>query len=349
MIDSNQTTYDIDNESPGILPNWMFHVFIPALYIFICVFGIIGNGIVIIVTLKCRAAKWVPDAYILNLASADCLFLLGLPFLAYFNSKKQWMFGDFSCRIIMGIDGLNMFTGIFTLTAMSVDRYIAVVHPVWAKTHRTVTTARMVCLGLWTLSGLSSIPLWLYAKTMTFEGETVCNVICSEYIKQIFVIYAFILGFVLPIFAITVSYVNIMKFIVRRTNRVHSGVRIGRVGVMILLAVGLFCICWFPFWITQLRITLTESGTRTKALQVSYFLTTSLTYVNSALNPVVYAYLRHDFRQNIASLWRKHTPSIAIHGSTRKVEQKTRKTQFYLPQRATAKCSSSRQTHVVKN
>ncbi|XP_077989264.1 somatostatin receptor type 5-like [Glandiceps talaboti] len=318
MSESNQTN-EFDNEGIGVLPYWMFHFFIPTFYTIICVSGLIGNTIVIFVVVRCRAWKWVPDVYIFNLAAADCLFLLGLPFLAYFNSTKKWMFGDILCKIITGIDGLNMFTGIFTLTAMSVDRYVAVVHPIWSKTHRTVEMARIVCIVLWILSGLASVPLWIYAKTQTFAGVTVCNVVCPGYIKKTFVIYAFALGFVLPLLIVTISYVNIVLFLYNGTRRPQSRHRIGRVGVMILLAICLFVICWSPFWITQVMITLTNSDDRTKALKVAYFFTTSLTYVNSCLNPVVYTYVRRDFRETITKLLRKgfkSTPRIVINEHT---------------------------------
>ncbi|XP_077989262.1 somatostatin receptor type 5-like [Glandiceps talaboti] len=311
--DCNST---FDNEGLGVLPQWVFHGFIPTYYTVVCLGGLLGNGIVILVILNYPVMKVVPNIYILNLASADSLFLLGLPFLAYFNTTRKWIFGDLMCRLVLVIDGMNQFTGMFTLTAMSVDRYFAIVHSVWSKKYRTIKKARIVCLLMWLLSGMATIPFWIYARTQTFDDVTVCNVICSTSIQRMYIITTFIIGFGLPIVIISVCYVRIIAYLVIGSRR-HRRIRIGRVAIMILLAVALFLLCWTPFWITQLMIVFVPPKSRTKALKIAYFCCPFLIYANSCLNPVVYTYVRQDFRQFITKIFRRslsQKPSIQING-----------------------------------
>ncbi|XP_006757516.1 PREDICTED: somatostatin receptor type 3 [Myotis davidii] len=104
-------------------------VLIPLVYLVVCVVGLLGNSLVIYVVLRHTASPSVTNVYILNLALADELFMLGLPFLAAQNALSYWPFGSLMCRLVMAVDGINQFTSIFCLTVMSVDRYLAVVHP----------------------------------------------------------------------------------------------------------------------------------------------------------------------------------------------------------------------------
>ena len=57
-------------------------ILIPLVYLVVCVVGLLGNSLVIYVVLRQTATPSVTNVYILNLALADELFMLGLPFLA---------------------------------------------------------------------------------------------------------------------------------------------------------------------------------------------------------------------------------------------------------------------------
>uniref|UniRef100_A0A8C5ZMZ2 G-protein coupled receptors family 1 profile domain-containing protein n=1 Tax=Marmota marmota marmota TaxID=9994 RepID=A0A8C5ZMZ2_MARMA len=133
-------------------------VLIPLVYLVVCVVGLLGNSLVIYVVLRHTASPSVTSVYILNLALADELFMLGLPFLAAQNALSYWPFGSFMCRLVMAVDGINQFTSIFCLTVMSVDRYLAVVHPARSARWRTAPVARTVSAAAWATSLQMSIP-----------------------------------------------------------------------------------------------------------------------------------------------------------------------------------------------
>ncbi|XP_002732794.1 somatostatin receptor type 4-like [Saccoglossus kowalevskii] len=284
------------------LPEWIFHFFMPSLFSVVCATGIIGNSLVIFVFLKYMPSNIVPNVYILNLASTDLIIMLELPFLTYFNTTRRWVFGDVMCRIVMGIDGLNVFTGIFTLAVMSVDRYLAIVHAVWSKNHRSVTQARLICLFMWCASIAITLPLWMYAQTQTFGVDTMCNVLCPEEVERIFSIYSFVLGFCTPLMIILLCYLRILIFLAncrRKNSHGNRHSKLGKVGILVLLAVVLFIVCWFPFWLGQIMV---FAGRNTFAVRIVYYVGHSLTYANCCLNPLVYIYVRQDFRQHLKKI-----------------------------------------------
>uniref|UniRef100_A0ABM0GN08 Somatostatin receptor type 3-like n=1 Tax=Saccoglossus kowalevskii TaxID=10224 RepID=A0ABM0GN08_SACKO len=210
----------------------------------------------------------VPNLYMLNLACADFLFLLWLPFIAYFNTTKRWIFGSIMCKIVMGIDGVNTFTGIFTLTAMAINRYSAVVNLTWSKKGRSFQKTRTACFIIWLLAAIISMPLWLYSRTETFRGVTVCSVICNA---------------------------NTGKP-QRRRRQFH----VGRVSAMVIAAVVLFLVCWLPFWVVRILLLYRKHITNPSlCLQIAYYISVFTSATNSCLNPIVYAYFKHDFKNAI--------------------------------------------------
>lgn len=96
---------------------------LPIIYALICASGVLANGLVISVVLGCKQ-KVVSDIYILNLAVADLLFLVGMPFIIHQLLQEQgWIFGDFLCWAATTIDLNNQFSSVAIVTLLCIDRY----------------------------------------------------------------------------------------------------------------------------------------------------------------------------------------------------------------------------------
>lgn len=114
--------------------------------------------------------KTATNIYIFNLALADALATSTLPFQSAKYLMRTWPFGELLCKIIIAIDYYNMFTSIFTLTMMSVDRYIAVCHPVRALEFRTPVKAKLINVCIWILSSAIGIPIMIIAVTRVTDS-----------------------------------------------------------------------------------------------------------------------------------------------------------------------------------
>lgn len=115
--------------------------------------------------------KTATNIYIFNLAMADALVTTTMPFQSTEYLMNSWPFGDVLCKIVISIDYYNMFTSIFTLTMMSVDRYIAVCHPVKALDFRTPLKAKIINICIWLLSSSVGISAIVLGGTKVREGE----------------------------------------------------------------------------------------------------------------------------------------------------------------------------------
>uniref|UniRef100_A0A8B9QUC2 G-protein coupled receptors family 1 profile domain-containing protein n=1 Tax=Anas platyrhynchos TaxID=8839 RepID=A0A8B9QUC2_ANAPL len=87
--------------------------------------------------------KTATNIYIFNLALADALATSTLPFQSAKYLMETWPFGELLCKVV-----------IFTLTMMSVDRYVAVCHPVKALDFRTPAKAKIINVCIWVLSSV---------------------------------------------------------------------------------------------------------------------------------------------------------------------------------------------------
>lgn len=125
--------------------------------------GLTGNTLAIYVVLRYAKMKTVTNIYILNLAVADELYIIGLPFLTTQNVLSYWPFGSFLCRVVMTADSMNQFTSIFCLTVMSMDRYLAVVHPIRSTKWRHPRVAKAVSAAVWAVSFIVVLPVVIFS------------------------------------------------------------------------------------------------------------------------------------------------------------------------------------------
>ncbi|XP_008854382.1 somatostatin receptor type 5 [Nannospalax galili] len=276
-------------------------VLVPVLYLLVCTVGLGGNALVIYVVLRHAKMKTVTNVYILNLAVADVLLMLGLPFLATQNAISYWPFGSFLCRLVMTLDGINQFTSIFCLTVMSVDRYLAVVHPLRSARWRRPRIAKLASAAVWAFSLLMSLPLLVFADVQ--EGWGTCNLSWPEPVGlwgAAFITYTSVLGFFGPLLVICLCYLLIVVKVKAAGVRVGSSRRRRserKVTRMVVVVVLVFVGCWLPFFIVNivnLAFTLPEEP----ASAGLYFFVVVLSYANSCANPLLYGFLSDNFRQS---------------------------------------------------
>ncbi|XP_064412075.1 mu-type opioid receptor [Latimeria chalumnae] len=246
--------------------------------------------------------KTATNIYIFNLALADALATSTLPFQSINYMMGTWPFGDSLCKIVMSIDYYNMFTSIFTLTTMSVDRYIAVCHPVKALDFRTPRNAKIVNVCNWILSSAIGLPVMLMATSINEKGIINCTMKFPHptwYWDNLLRICVFIFAFIMPVLIITVCYgLMILRL---KSVRMLSGSKekdrnLRRITRMVLVVVAVFIICWTPihiYVIIKALIAVPPSLFQT----ITWHICIALGYTNSCLNPVLYAFLDENFKR----------------------------------------------------
>ncbi|KAM9426327.1 somatostatin receptor type 2-like [Pholidichthys leucotaenia] len=277
---------------------------ITFIYFMVCTVGLCGNALVIYVILRYAKMKTVTNIYILNLAVADVLCMMSLPFIALQLALVHWPFGQALCKLIMTVDSLNQFTSIFSLMVMSIDRYLAVVHPIRSTKWRKPQAARLINLTVWGISLLVNLP------TLIFSGLNkvpVCGIVWPEpqdVYYTAFIFYTFFIGFFLPLAVICLCYLLIIVKVkssglrVGSTKRKRSERKVTR---MVSIVVAVFVLCWLPFYVFNVA-SVTSSIHPTSAVKSTFDFVVVLGYANSCANPVLYAFLSDNFKKSFQNV-----------------------------------------------
>uniref|UniRef100_A0A8C7J855 Si:zfos-169g10.2 n=1 Tax=Oncorhynchus kisutch TaxID=8019 RepID=A0A8C7J855_ONCKI len=274
-------------------------VLIPLIYVAVCVIGLVGNTLVIYIVLHYVRTESVTNIYILNLAIADELFMLGLPFLAVQNALLSWPFGSLMCRVVMTVDAINQFTAIFCLTVMSIDRYLAVVHPIRSSWWRRPHVAKAVNAAVWAVSFVVVLPVVVFADVLEDDGN--CSIVWpepAEVWKASFIVYTCTVGFFGPLLVICLCYLLIVIKVRNAGKRARSTSSRRRkserkITRMVVVVVAVFVLCWLPFYILNIVNLLILLPGEFRGL---YYFVVVLSYANSCANPIIYGFLSDNFK-----------------------------------------------------
>ncbi|CAL1290535.1 unnamed protein product [Larinioides sclopetarius] len=293
---------------PDMRPPYIVVEFAKILYGIVFLVGLCGNSLVIYVVLRFSKMQTVTNMYIFNLALADEMFLTGLPFLIATMTFNYWPFGRLMCKVYMTTTSINQFTSSLLLTVMSADRYVAVCHPISSPRYRTPFIAKFICLTAWTVSALLMVPIYIYANILENGSTMSCNIYWPESAfmngQKAFTLYSFTLGFAIPLVLILLFYFLVICKLrtVGPKNRSKEKKRSHRkVTYLVLTVITVYVICWLPYWITQVYITLLPPMKRQSHLGLTIILLAGcLSYANSAMNPILYAFLSDNFKKSFA-------------------------------------------------
>ncbi|XP_049586451.2 chemerin-like receptor 1 [Syngnathus scovelli] len=280
------------------------------------VLGVLGNGLVIWVA-GFSMNKTVSTIWFLNLAVADFLFTAFLPFsVTYTALGLHWPFGKFMCKLTGAVTALNMFSSVYILTVISMDRCMSVLWPIWAQNYRNVRKAFRVSLGVWALALIVSTPYFIYRDTgpsFLREEVIICfnNFVFSDdfitpevnqlrlFRYRAITVSRFLLSFAIPFTIIVSCYATIIHRLRKNPNLAGQSRRTFKIIAAVIVV---FFLCWAPFQIFAL-LELTSSTHSSVVLQnvvtVGLPIATSLAFINSCLNPLLYLFMGQDFKDKV--------------------------------------------------
>nr|CAD7393207.1 unnamed protein product [Timema cristinae] len=288
-------------------------IVVPILFGLIVLIGLFGNALVVIVVAFNQQMRSTTNLLIINLAIADLLFIVFcVPFTATDYMLPYWPFGDVWCKIVQYLIVVTAYASVYTLVLMSLDRFLAVVHPITSMSVRTERNAITAIVVTWVLIVLASIPVYLSHGVTTYTylslEQTAC-IFLEDYNKPAFQVRPstssrtifFATSYVIPLALICGLYLCMLMRLWRGVTpggHVSAESRRGkkRVTRMVVVVVAIFAVCWFPIQIILVlkSVNLYEITNTSVMIQIVSHV---LAYMNSCVNPILYAFLSENFRK----------------------------------------------------
>ncbi|XP_026782547.3 C-C chemokine receptor type 4 [Pangasianodon hypophthalmus] len=288
--------------------------FLPVLYSLFFIVGFLGNMLVLWVILRGAQLKSMTDVSLLNLAIADLLLIFSLPFLAH-HARDMWVFGKGMCTLVLSVYYISFYAGIFFIVLMSIDRYLAIVHAVFALRIRTKAYGILASMVIWIIAVAASFPELLYLGVEENGSKLYCSAYPNDGSHREYRIAAFIkmnvLGLLIPLSIVGFCY----SMVIRRLLMLRTSKKLA-IRLVAAVMVVFFC-CWTPYNFVaflkalELRGILSSECEFGKRIQLMLQVTEAVAYSHSCLNPFLYVFVGEKFRRHLARLLRQ-TPCIHV-------------------------------------
>ncbi|XP_053678625.1 D(3) dopamine receptor-like [Anopheles nili] len=214
---NDTVTYEIRDALWIVIP-------ISIIYSTIFVIGVLGNVITCIVISRNKSMHTATNYYLFSLAISDLLLLVtGVPLDIYRTwYRYPYPFGTTVCKIAGFAAETSANATVLTITAFTVERYVAICKPFLSHTMSKLSRAVRFVLAIWLIAVSLAVP---QALAMQIDEQFLTCTVRHEPAKHLFFIST-VLVFVFPMNVITILYILIWLQL-RRSKVVRFGTQRG--------------------------------------------------------------------------------------------------------------------------
>ena len=302
---STQCTYDLDS---------LTEKFCKTAAYFVIMFGsLIGNVLVICVVIINRQMRTVTNYLIVNMAVADLLitvFVVPVAIKLLVTEHMDLSSGVFSnilCKLIPFTQSLSIASSVLTLTAITFDRFLAVMFPL--KRYVTFQVSYGIMVVVWIVGIAVNSPILYAQRVVMYNGQWFCleiwTPVFTEEASKHFTIVIFIMFYLVPVLTMAVLYSFVVyKLWVRKVpgnpsleNHLRAQKSKKKVLKMLMTVVILFALCWLPVYVHQFIYFFDEENFPCGPPEILSFMGYFLGCSNSMINPTIYVIFNADFRK----------------------------------------------------
>lgn len=293
-------------------------IIVPIVFALIFLVGVTGNGALVFFFIKYPQMRNVPNTYILSLAIGDLLVLVfTVPFVSMIYTLEDYPFGEVVCRLQEAMKDISNGVTVFTLTALSVNRYYAIVQP-WNRRADGKKSTIVVTICIWVTSIILALPAAVFTTLRYFPKSN------SELLTSCFpfpdylgihyprsnVLIKFLLYYCIPLLIIGSYYILMARHLVKQDipgeclpqqrNHQRQAASRRKVAKMVLAFVCIFAICFFPNNVFMMWFYFHPTAEDDFDWVWNYFRIVGfcLAFINSCINPIALYWISGTFRNH---------------------------------------------------
>ncbi|XP_016416561.1 tachykinin receptor 3a [Sinocyclocheilus rhinocerous] len=294
-----------------VQPPWRVALWSVA-YSSILATAVFGNLIVMWIILAHKRMRTVTNYFLLNLAFSDASMAAFNTLINFiYATHGDWYFGEAYCKFHNFFPVTSVFASIYSMSAIAVDRYMAIIHPLKPRLSATATKVIIVCI--WMLAVVLAFPLCFFSTIKKLPKRTLCYVAWPRPSEDPFMYHIIValLVYVLPLVVMGITYTIVGLTLWGgeipgdSSDNYQGQLRAKRKVVkMMIIVVVTFAICWLPYHVYFLVTGLNKQLVRWKFIQQIYLSVMWLAMSSTMYNPIIYCCLNSRFRAGFKRVFR---------------------------------------------
>lgn len=239
--------------------------------------------------------------YLLNLTVSDLLYLASLPlWLQYIFQDDDWRHREWLCQLCGFLLYENIYISIGFLCCISLDRYLAVVHPLRFTSLRSMHAAWLVSAIIW-LKEIAVGAVFFRHKELSKDRKN--QSVCFEHYpmqpwEYPINYYRFAIGFTLPLAILLISYLCVLRAVGRSAGTLPD--QKSRIRQLVSSTILIFLVCFSPYHVFLLVRTLLERDCNFITGIFNYYhMSLLLTSLNCVADPALYCFVSESARRGL--------------------------------------------------
>ena len=246
---------------------------------------------------------------LLNLAVANLVYQLGMPFYLINMLEKKWLLNGLGCSLFFLLDYIGMSISMFTVTGLSLELYIETLNLFNSDIISNKFKLFIVYIYLiivWLISFFFYLPYILSLELYQIFDEKIyiCESNWSMFKLNIFFLIKLIFGFIIPFVFVVICTIRLILFIKRKNissqfNQTEetalNNENINKIAYkeyikikISLVIIVLFFSKFILIWIFELYQAVSDSVINVQSVNI---IVSFLQYVNTVIDPILYFYI----------------------------------------------------------
>ncbi|XP_041109708.1 5-hydroxytryptamine receptor 4 [Polyodon spathula] len=301
-------------------------IILTVFLVVVIIMTVLGNLLVMVAVCKDRQLrKKKTNYFIVSLAFADLLVaLVVMPFAAIELVTSSWEYGETFCLVRTSLDVMLTTASILHLCSIALDRYYAICcQPLVYRNKMTPLCVAFMLGGCWVIPCfISFLPIMRSWNAIGIEeiidsrkfSNATNETFCIFLVNWPYAISCSAVAFYIPLVLMVLAYQRIYITAVEHARQIgilqragsacealegsdsHSPSRMKvetKAAKTLAIIMGCFCLCWSPFFITNIIDPFIDYSVPGQMWTAWLW----LGYINSGLNPFLYAFLNRSFRR----------------------------------------------------
>ncbi|XP_064102490.1 RYamide receptor-like [Macrobrachium nipponense] len=306
--------------------------YMPLVYVMyssIFIIALLGNSLVLYTIITSRKMHTVTNLFIANLAVGDLLIMVFcVPFsVASIIVLQHWPFGVGLCVFVNYAQAISIFVSAYTLVAVSIDRYIAIIYPL--RPRITTLQAKVIIVLIWSLALLTTLPIAVFSSLHPPDSRVYLvydKKVCTELwplgeLKQFYSMALMVLQYFLPLLVMIFTYSRIAwkvwgckkprrifqkqakqggkalgpgRSLLRKSTSDHSPAKMIRLTLTVVLV---YSLCWLPFNMLIVITDFHEELIFWPHIHHVWFVFHWLAMSHACYNPLILCWMNAKFRE----------------------------------------------------